>query len=459
MDRSRESSAQKVFANVLAKVKPNKQEVKDMILHVNTLSETLAKIVPRDVELHVAGSIARGTNLRGAADVDIFMLFKKTKSKESIEKQGLEYGKELAKKLKGRWEIKYAEHPYIRVYLGLLKAKADIVPAFKIDNAEDLGTAVDRTPLHTKFINDGFTDRQRDETRLLKAFLKAHHIYGAEVKINGFSGYLCELMIYNYGSILKLLEAISAMKLPLVMNPKNNTEQIDANALIKRFNSEFIVIDPVDRNRNVAAGVSLESLGRFAIAARAFVEKPSMESFEGHVNQLRKYSSYDAFIKQSRLDSFVIEANVSDKSDDVVFPQLRKISHVITEYAERSGFSIYITVPFVAEKKGYIAILAQRTELKTRLIKGPDVFIPQASNNFIKAHRQSDGFVIKGRTIFALDYNKYESIEKLLQEVAKGKLVNGSDDVKIKGSRIYMNKVPKNVEKMLIHELEKKLLL
>jgi len=35
-----------------------------------------------------------------------------------------------------------------------------------------------------------------------------HHIYGAEVKVKGFSGYLSELLVYTFGSLIDLFETL-----------------------------------------------------------------------------------------------------------------------------------------------------------------------------------------------------------------------------------------------------------
>ena len=49
--------------------------------------------------------------------------------------------------------MKYAEHPYTKVVLGDRGINADIVPAYKIKDASERGTAVDRTQLHNEFVN------------------------------------------------------------------------------------------------------------------------------------------------------------------------------------------------------------------------------------------------------------------------------------------------------------------
>lgn len=458
MDKAKDGAAEKIFSRVLKDIKPNDAEVRKTTEMVNKLTLILKKVVPKDVELRVAGSIARGTNLRGNADIDIFLLFSKGTSRERIAKEGLEYGKRAAHAARGRYEIKYAEHPYVRLYLDSIGVRADLVPASKISNIEDMATTVDRTPLHTDFINKSLNSKQRDHVRLLKHLLKAHSIYGAEVKTGGFSGYLCELLIHNYGSLPSFLENAAKYRMPIVIDPRSRKEIKDPT-INKRFNSDFVVVDPVDKDRNVAAGVSKESLSRLVIIAREFASNPGKDLFKNYVNELQHHGDYESFLRQSKLDSFIVEARISNKSDDVVFPQLRKMSSIIMEFAERSGFSIYVAMPHINAGKGYMLFLTPKMELKTRLIKGPDAFISDAANNFIKSHKAGYGFMIRGSTIYALDRNRHENVYDLLQKVVKGKVVKDGPDVKVKSSKIYVNKIPNSARKTITAELDKRLLL
>ena len=72
-----EKKAKSIFDSVLKDIKPTPNDVKEMTASVNLLMDKLAAITGKGVELKVAGSIAKGTYLKGDADVDIFMLFKK----------------------------------------------------------------------------------------------------------------------------------------------------------------------------------------------------------------------------------------------------------------------------------------------------------------------------------------------------------------------------------------------
>ena len=94
-------------------------------------------------------------------------------------------------------------NPYIR---GIYQDhKIEIVPCYKIENATQKLSAVDRTPLHTSYIKKHLKESQKNDVRLFKQFLKGINCYGAEAEIEGFSGYLCEILILKYGSFRNII--------------------------------------------------------------------------------------------------------------------------------------------------------------------------------------------------------------------------------------------------------------
>lgn len=458
MDKKKAQKASIILEKVLKDITPSKEETQQTIYNVNNLMARLRNIVHKDVELIVAGSIARGTNLKGNADIDIFMLFKNTINKEKMVQLGLHYGRSLADKRKGEvFEIKYAEHPYVRINLKSLGLRVDVVPAFKIDNIEKLATSVDRTPLHNNFINTHLSNKQRDDVRLLKYLLKNHNIYGAEVKTGGFSGYLCELMVYYFGSFLNVLEKCSNLTLPTVIHPKSNTEIKDENA-VKKFNSGFIVIDPVDPNRNVAAGVSIESLSRLVLVAREFILNPDIKSLYGcGFSSPQTRALLSRFVKATGFETFLLVLNVPDKSTDVIWPQLRKVSSFIESHIKRFGFDPYFIIPWTDGAKGLILVMAPKKQLLVRMYKGPDVFSTNASNNFIKTRNRSLGFVIDNSTIYALDKNKYSEIKWILADVVAGKVIKRHKEINFRGAKLFVNNIPARYSKTAYAELHKRL--
>lgn len=457
MDKARGEKAKQIFKMVLSGIKPSETEVKATIANVNMLTNRLRQIVPKSVEIMVVGSIARGTNLKGDADIDIFMLFGPKFTKEQLSRMGLEYGKKLVDKKKGeRFEIKYAEHPYLRAYFqnGI---RADIVPASKIESIERLATAVDRTPLHTDFINTNMSNRQRDETRLLKYLLKAHDIYGAEVKIGGFSGYLCELLIYQYGSLLNMLEKVAEMRLPAVLEPGNKAFLND-EGIAKKFGSRFVVIDPVDPNRNVAAAVTEESLSRLVLLARDFISKPDLDYFYGYgFSSLKTNSMLEKFITSSGLDLFLIVSSVPDKTSDVLWPQLRKTAMILADYIKKQGFETYFSLSWVEKEKGFMLIGAPKATLKTRLMKGPDVFKTTSTSKFIKKHSSALGFLLKESTLYSLERSEHEDVASIIKEASKGRIIKRHKDINLNGAKIFLNKIPAEHSEAAYLELRKAL--
>ncbi len=458
MSKDNTRAYSRIFERVIGEIRPGPDEAGATVQSINMLMARLKKIVPPDVELRVAGSVARGTNLKGNADIDIFMLFNPSYSREDVTRKGLLYGKRIVDKSAGEsFEVKYAEHAYTRLYMKNIGLKADLVPAYKISNAEELATSVDRTPLHTEFINSRMSSRQKDHVRLLKFLLRNHGIYGAEVKVGGFSGYLCELLILQFGDFPAVLKAFSEAKLPLVLEPGSGKISND-QSVSKKFNSRFVVIDPVDPDRNVAAGVSEESLARLVLIARQFIENPDVKLIYGTGFDAEKVRGYMAdFLNRTGTELYLIAAKVPDKSEDVIWPQLRKVSVMITEYLRRFGVEVWIATSWKQGKTGLIMFVVQKKSVKARILKGPDIFMGKACGQFIKKHRKAEGFIIRDTVLYAIEKNKPGDHLSIFREVASGRPVNRHKEISLKGSRLYVNSVPKQYAENAYIELEKEI--
>src|SRR5437016_12270614 len=163
----------------------------------------------------------------------------------------------------------YAEHPYTRGWYGGFEV--EIVPCYRITDASQRMSAVDRTPLHVDYVLGRVKDGQTDEIRLLKAWAEGIGVYGAEAKILGFSGYLCELLVLKYGTFRGVLEG------SLAWRPGNVLEFDRPPA--RTFTEPLVVVDPVDPNRNVASAVGVEQMATFVHAARASLQAPGERFF------------------------------------------------------------------------------------------------------------------------------------------------------------------------------------
>ncbi len=119
------------------------------------------------------------------------------------------------------------------------------------------------------FMKKSLTSKMRNDVRILKTFLKSNKIYGAEIAKQGFSGYVSEVLILNFGSFENVIKSISGIKENQIIGKTS-----------KKFGTSIVIIDPIDNNRNLAAAISDENLGKFILVSRAFKEKPTVGFFK-----------------------------------------------------------------------------------------------------------------------------------------------------------------------------------
>lgn len=443
-----------LIARVLKDVKPTDEEIKYANSVANEIMSRLKSKVPDDVGLLLAGSVARGTQMRGDYDIDIFLLFPRQMNKEQMEKKGLELAKRIVNRKKNEsYTIKYAEHPYAKLLLKDKGVTADIVPAYKISNASERGTAVDRTQLHNEFVNRSLTTRQRDEVRVLKAFLLAHNIYGAEASTEGFSGYLCELLIYHYSSFAKLLEKVADARMPVVIEPALQKqfmpETEEAKLLCTRFNSRLIVVDPTDSNRNVAANVSEESFARFVLSARALLANPVYSHFYGP-----KYSDLGSKVRLGevlrRLDCrlYALRFVLPDIADDILWHQLKRACRMIDASLAKNSFPTVLSLCNISGNEAVLGFLVNNAAMGSTIMHGPEVFMRSASEAFLNAHKSSI-ISLNGSRLIAIDRAHYRQPELLFKQIMRGKEVILPSYLDSKSAELYIDDLPEKYAKML----------
>ncbi len=450
-----------VLKTVLKDVKPTEEEMESTTHYVNDLVQRLKKAIPKNVEIVSVGSVARGTQIRGTSDIDIFLLFPKHFTKEQAAEKGMEVAKSIVAKRKNeRFEIKYAQHPYVRLILGDMGLTADIVPAFKINNALERITAVDRTPLHNKFVNEHIDKEQKDNVRLLKAFLNAHGIHGADVETEGFSGYLCELLIYQYESFIDLITKIADLQLPLVILPSKkvilNPKSAEAKVLVKKFDKDFVVVDPTDDNRNVAAAVSKESLARFVVASRLLLRSPTLDFFYGP-----KYSDVYTERKLMRLrkelglDIYLLHFKVKNVAEDIIWQQLRRFKARLNHELLENGFDTAVSFENVSKDNGIIAFFMKTYMISHYVAKGPSIYMREASSRFTDAHTKSLGIMFDGDRLVSLEESTHKTPKDVILHAMKSR--DGfPSSLRREDARLFVNDMPEQIAKLLYAAFVKK---
>jgi tRNA nucleotidyltransferase (CCA-adding enzyme) len=277
----------------------------------------------------VVGSIARNTWISGEHDIDIFLLFPPSLSREALEEQGLALARRVAAQFTDTCFEKYAEHPYI--HASIEGYDIDLVPCFDVKSASAIQSAVDRTPFHTRYITDKINGLI-DDVLLLKQFARAGGIYGSDQMTEGFSGYLCELLVLHYGGFAPLLSAATNWRPGIIIDTEQHAE--------KKFEEPLIVIDPVDPRRNVAASVSLSRMMGFVELARGYCAAPSAAFFELFAPLSITREELADILQQRRTHLFSVTFATPPLIPEIIVPQLKRSVEAIAELIERNGFPV-----------------------------------------------------------------------------------------------------------------------
>jgi len=412
---------QEVCEEALRRVTPSREEASRTLQFVKSLTTRLNFELEKmnlEAEVQVEGSIAKDTWLAGEKDIDLFILIPREQGRSGFVKV-----LEAAKKVSGGNFLEaYAEHPYIQAEIEGFTV--DFVPCFKLKRAEDAISSVDRTPFHTIYVKKHLKPNDRNEVRLLKRFLRGIEAYGAEIKIGGFSGYLCEILIMYYGSFLNVLRAASNWREREFIDLSGYYKGEEETAL-KIFDQPLVVIDPVDKSRNVASAVRRERLAEFIAASRLFLEEPRIDFF--FPPEAKTFHTKRAIqTMNSRGTSFIfLKTEVARTVADVLWGQLYKSQRALKRTISRYGFKILREAVWSDEKNLVVFIFELQSHLLPAIEKhlGPPITKKKDCERFLKKHLASRQLIsgprIEGNRWIVERRRKYKDAAGLLRDVLK----------------------------------------
>jgi tRNA nucleotidyltransferase (CCA-adding enzyme) len=313
--------------SVLKRIRPQADER----VHIHKVAGMLIDSVNRSGSATgmVVGSVARDTWIRGDRDLDIFMLFPPDLPREELETEGLALARSITESAKGTCREKYAEHPYINATIDGLDI--DIVPCYEVPDATAIRSAVDRTPFHTRYIKDRISNLI-DDVLLLKQFAKNGGIYGSDQMTEGFSGYLCELLVYHYGGFIPLLAAASDWWPGVLIDISDHRT--------KTFHEPLIVVDPVDPGRNVSASVSLTRMCEFIELSRGYLERPGEGFFFLDNPYPGSREKAELLVEKRKTTIYTLTFPTPPYIEEIVVPQLRKSLDAISALLARHEFVV-----------------------------------------------------------------------------------------------------------------------
>ena len=329
----------------------------------------VAKIAFNSVEKHVSkypevlqvefgGSYAKGTWLPEKADIDIFLKFKKSTPEKKFVTIAKKIGFDSMKKFNPY--VRYSEHPYVEAHIK--DTRVNVVPCYDVPSGR-WKSAADRSTFHTRFMLESLTGEMKNDVRLLKEFLKSNGVYGAEIAKQGFSGYVAEVLVWNFGSFEDVIKEISKIKLGQVIGKAT-----------KKFETPIVIMDPIDTNRNLAAAISTENIGKFVLACRAFLKKPSLSFFKSRPSS-----------KKNLRDVIVIKFNYTSRSPDIIWGQIKRAANALATQMEVEGFKVLRNGAATDEKKeAALFFVSQALEIEKKMVRhGPNFFSESDSEKFI----------------------------------------------------------------------------
>lgn len=415
-----------VLDRVLKRVTPSPRE-KERTERVVKESMGVAERVLKPGKAYpvLAGSYTRDTWMPDKKEFEIFMTFPDGIPREELEKKGLSLGKRIVKEMKGSFIIAYAEHPYVRAKIGGFMV--DIVPCYGVKSAEKIRSAVDRTPFHNRYISENLRKGLSGEVRLLKRFCKGLGIYGSDTRTQGFSGYLCELLIIRYGGFLKLLREAGKWEPGAFIDLKDYHKGRVPQELRKRFRGQpLVVIDPVDRNRNVAAALSPRNFMLFASSCSGFLKSPGMEYFFPKRKRVR-IRSLGKSIRERDSAFMLLRFRQPYVIQDVLWPQLRRFVKRLRNIMENEEFHVIGSGVWSDEEfaRGGICLVLLELEVwelpDVRKVPGPPIFSKKHSAEFLKKYRPRGRTWVENQCWVAEVKREFASAEALLRHALSGR--------------------------------------
>ncbi len=414
-----QNEIRKILATVLTTVKPTQKE-RDRLAE---LACRIADYIREEgAPCELVGSAARDTWISGEHDLDLFIMLPTTLTREELEIEGLRIAKSVADRADS-YEMRYAEHPYIHArFEGY---RVDLVPCYRVSSLNELKSSVDRTPFHNKYVLSKIGGLE-DEVLLLKQFMKCARVYGSELRVCGFSGFLSELLIIHYGSFLAVLEAACCWRDGLLIEPGGSASQRDADAAIGHGGvlEPLCMIDPTDPHRNVAAAASLDQFYVFVDAARGFLADPSIEYFFAEPGHDVDKSEIIEAMKARGTDLLAIVFEMPDMVEDIVYPQLYKMEDSVLSLLTEHEFTVLgsaVSALSAGEATITVVLLLELVSKRLPALAkhvGPPVYMRKHAERFKSKFTDEDTFsdVYVENGLYVVDiHRKYISAKRLLE--------------------------------------------
>jgi tRNA nucleotidyltransferase (CCA-adding enzyme) len=382
-----------VCSEVKSRIVPNAKfrvAVEKKAEEIRSAVERECKRAGLPAEIRLDGSVAKDTWILDYADLDIFMRVSSNLTKAQLREVCLPPAKRAL--YPNKIVERFAEHPYVESVVEFGRGRAlrvNVVPCYRVERGQWL-SATDRSPYHTEYIRQHLTPSQRDEVRLLKAFLRGIGAYGADIKTGGFSGMLCETLIASRGKFERVVEDFSVWREAQFIDVENYFQGREGE-LHRIFQEPLIVIDPVDKGRNLGAAVRREQLWNFVAASRFIIAQPSTSLFEEQKVEPLTDADYRRLVEARGSTILAVVTGRIEAVVDILWSQMYRTERAVVTLLANNNFSVIRSASWSDEKSlNVILIELEQDELPvSKKHLGPPVSRSTESASFLNKHVKS----------------------------------------------------------------------
>lgn len=407
-----------VSKEILEKILPKKTDkakIEEIVGELENKITVACREQNIEAIVRTEGSVAKDTWLREDPDVDVFVRLPTSIPRKDLGEVGLKIARKAA--VGYRQLERFAEHPYLELYVK--GYRVHIVPCYNAKMGE-WQSATDRTPYHSDYIRQKLDKDLRDEVRLLKKFMKGIGVYGAEIKIGGFSGYLCELLVLSHKSFIDTLQAFAKYSQHMVIDIEQYYQE-RKKELPLLFPEPLVVIDPVDKARNVASAVKPQKLYTLIGAARAFLQKPNAEFFYPPKPDVLSVKDLKSKLASRGYSLVFIIVRHSEVVPDILWGQLYKTERSLCKLIELNGHKLLGNAAWSNERSLGVFVFEVEQQVLPNIKKhlGPQLEREKECENFLSKYLDnkdvlSGPYIEQERWVVKLP-RKYPDVKELLR--------------------------------------------
>ena len=183
----------------------------------------------------------------------------------------------------------------------------------------------------------------------------------------------------------------------------------------RKFESPIVIIDPIDRNRNLGAAISIQNVTAFILIARNFLKKNSIAYF--------KEKSEKKISADLAKNVLIVNFKYKKRSDDIIYGQIKRAASSIESQMVKEGFNVLRNdvIAYNENKADLLFLLESPIISKNEIRTGPDVFSIDYSSKFIHINSKKSKLMWtdKDGKLQTIQTRRYENAKLYLNDLIK----------------------------------------